>query len=290
MRRAAWVAAVLAGACIPERGPLMMPGEDCLECHGGGGRLPGQPLTVGDPEDARRWTVAGTVYPSTGAAASEGVEGAKVHIVDATGFSFTLETNRAGNFYTAERVRFPLRVSVQHGGNIEEMGEEVPYGGCNGCHRQPPRLLAPGRISVLYEGRPEGPLMMPGENCLECHGRTILPGEPPTIAEPRDAPPWTVAGTVYPSPGAGARDGVLGALVHIADAIGQTLTLETNLAGNFYTTAPVVFPLQVSVEYAGIIQDMEPGVPYGGCNSCHRQPPRQNAPGRISTSGGGGDG
>jgi hypothetical protein len=286
--RGALLALALAAACIPEKGPLMRPGENCLECHGGSA-LPGEPGTIADPEDARRWTIAGTVFPSVNAAPGDGVEGAQVHVRDASGRSFTLETNRAGNFYSAERVQFPLRVSVEHRGVDRAMELDVPYGGCNACHRQPPSQDAPGRISVggdAGEGD-SGPLMRPGENCLECHGGTLLPEEPPTVADPREAPPWTVAGTVFQTEDAPATDGVLGARVHLTDADGQTLTLETNAAGNFYTDAPLRFPLRASVEHSGVTREMEPDVPYGGCNSCHRLPPRQDAPGRVSVSGDG---
>ncbi len=287
MKRGVLAAAALASGCIPERGPLMMPGENCLECHGGGA-LPGEPPTIADPDDARRWTIAGTVFPLVSAGVKEGVRGAKVHVRDADGRALTLSTNRAGNFYTAEPVRFPLRVSVEHGGIVREMEPDVPYGGCNACHRLPPRREAPGRISIGGDaGGDEGPLMMAGENCLECHGGTLLAGEPPTIPEPRVAPPWTVAGTVYPSVDAPASGGVEGATVRVTDADGQTLAMVTNRAGNFYTAAPLRFPLRAAVEYLGVVHDMEPDVPYGGCNSCHRLPPRQTAPGRISITGGG---
>jgi hypothetical protein len=275
------LAAAAASACIPEHGSLMRPGENCLECHGGGG-LPGEALTVENRESARRWTIAGTVFPTTNAAPSEGVRGAKIHVRDAGGKTFTLETNGAGNFFTAEPVQFPLRVSLEHGGVVHEMEPEVPYGGCNACHRLPPRQDAPGRISVTGGGDDfdEGPLMLPGENCLECHGGSLLPGEPATIAQPRTAPRWTVAGTVFESENGGS--GVAGAKVHLTDALGATLTLETNLAGNFYTAEPLQFPLRAAVEYGGLLHDMEPDVPYGGCNGCHRLPPRQDAPGRVT--------
>jgi hypothetical protein len=274
------VLVTLAAACVPEEGPLMRPGENCLECHGGAA-LPGEPVTVTDREAAeRRWTIAGTVFPSVNAAPGEGVRGAKVHVRDAGGRTFTLETNDAGNFFSAERVRFPLRVAVEHRGVRHEMVPDVPYGGCNGCHRVPPRQDAPGRISTAGGGLATGPLMLPGESCLECHGGTILPGEPATIAAPRIAPPWTVAGTVFATEDGGA--GVAGALVHLRDAAGTALTLESNEAGNFYTAAPLVFPLRASVEYAGVVHEMEPDVPYGGCNACHRIPPRQDAPGRVT--------
>jgi hypothetical protein len=282
VRRAALTAAGLIAACgIPEKGPLMSPGENCLECHGGEG-LPGEALTVADPDSARRWTLAGTVFPSTDAAPGDGVRGAKVHVRDAGGKSFTLRTNQAGNFYSAEPVEFPLRVSVEHDGRTQEMEPDVPYGGCNGCHRLPPRGDAPGRISVAgdADGLATGPLMLPGESCLECHGGALLPGEPPTVAAPRSAPVWTVAGTVFETEDGGA--GVEGAFVHLTDALGATLTLVTNAAGNFYTAEPLQFPLRARVEYAGLEHDMEPDVTYGGCNGCHRLPPRQDAPGRVT--------
>lgn len=96
MRRLALVA-LLAAACIPEEGPMMDPGEDCLECHGGGAA------------DAPAWTAAGTF----------GGEGRHVSILDANGRSVTLRTNRAGNFYTAEPLAYPLTVAID--------GEEMPY-------------------------------------------------------------------------------------------------------------------------------------------------------------------
>src|SRR5512133_3922727 len=89
------VAAVLlalAAGCIPDPGPMMKPGSDCMECHGGGG----------GEEDAVPWTVAGTM---------EG-QGLHVLIQDSAGKSFTLRTHQAGNFYTREPVAFPIRVSV----------------------------------------------------------------------------------------------------------------------------------------------------------------------------------
>ena len=112
MIRPAAIAALLTAACIPEPGPMMSPGEDCLECHGGGG----------GEEDAVAWTVAGTF----------GHQGSKVRIQDATGWSFTLTANQAGNFYTRETVRFPLTVSVDG----QTMPGTITYGGCNAnrCH------------------------------------------------------------------------------------------------------------------------------------------------------------
>ncbi len=110
MRRVVAVAALLGAGCIPDPGPMMKPGEDCLGCHGGGG----------GEEEAVAWTVAGTF----------GGPGSSVWIQDAGGRSFTLTANQAGNFYTREAVQFPLNVSVD--GNA--MPAQVTYGGCNRCH------------------------------------------------------------------------------------------------------------------------------------------------------------
>jgi hypothetical protein len=112
MRRLAVLAGLLGAACIPNPGPTMSPGQDCLECHGNGG----------GEEDAVAWTVAGTWSG----------QGLHVDIQDAAGKSFTLRTNQVGNFYTREPVRFPLRVAVDG----QAMPNTITYGGCNrsGCH------------------------------------------------------------------------------------------------------------------------------------------------------------
>ncbi len=110
MKRLLPLTALLSAGCIPDPGPMMRPGSDCLECHGGGG----------GEEDAVAWTVAGTF----------GQQGSRVWIQDATGWSFTLTANQAGNFYTRELVRFPLSVSVDGAA----MPAQVTYGGCNRCH------------------------------------------------------------------------------------------------------------------------------------------------------------
>lgn len=89
---------VVASACTPEEGPLMDPGEDCLECHGAG--------------EGPGWNAAGTWAR----------EGQTVWIRDANGKSFTLRTNQVGNFYTAESLAYPIRVAVDG----EEMEDDVP--------------------------------------------------------------------------------------------------------------------------------------------------------------------
>lgn len=127
-------------ACIPANGPLMDPGQDCLGCHNG--------------DEARRWTAAGTFAG----------RGRTVLLVDANGNTITLKTNSAGNFYTAEPLAFPLKVSVDGAA----MPNAVTYGGCNLCHGN--------------GGMGAGPLMLPGQDCLACH-------------DGAQAKLWTAAGT-----------------------------------------------------------------------------------------------
>ena len=179
-------AAVLtAAACAPAEGPLMAPGQDCISCHDGGA--------------ARRWTAAGTWAHAD----------QHVTIRDANGKSFTLRTNRAGNFYTAESLAFPLEVSVDG----RAMPTPVIYEArsCNRCHAR--------GATVEF-----GPLMSPGADCLLCH-------------DGRDAPAFSAAGTW----------GGPGRTVTIADSAGRTVTLVTNEVGNFFTSETLSFPLTVRV-------------------------------------------
>ena len=144
MRGAAVVlAAVALGGCTPENGPTMRPGDDCLRCHGGS-------PAAGEEEErhATPWSLAGTVYPTTNAAANAGIEGVDVQVTDAAGFSFVLHSNLVGNFYSAETVAFPLRVCVARNGATTCMERAAPNGACNSCHAIPPREEAAGRIAA----------------------------------------------------------------------------------------------------------------------------------------------
>ena len=95
-------------ACgIPERGPEMRAGEDCLSCHGSGTGL----------EQGRTWSVAGTAFNSFSAGPEEGVGGVEVRLTDKNGRELSLTSNRAGNFYSAEPLAFPLqRACVERNG------------------------------------------------------------------------------------------------------------------------------------------------------------------------------
>jgi hypothetical protein len=138
------VLGLLAGCCLLgacQTGPLMTPGEDCNGCHRKGG-------------NARAFTVSGTVfshadvYAPSNAVDSTGVAGVEVRVTDADGKQLSLQTNAAGNFYTAEPVRLPLITEIQRGAAIRHMSSSVTSGGCSSCHTEPPSGGAPGRVFI----------------------------------------------------------------------------------------------------------------------------------------------
>jgi hypothetical protein len=120
-------------------GPLMRPGDDCLRCHAAGSDYP----------KAKHWSLAGTVYPTPGADASSGVEGAHVLVSAPDGSLLeTLTTNAVGNFYTATALPTGYRVAVEYEGQRADMPCPPPAGNCGACHSVPPIGAAPGRIAV----------------------------------------------------------------------------------------------------------------------------------------------
>jgi len=134
-------AAVLLGlgvalGCGGGDGPLMRPGEDCMNCHDGSGGAP-------------RWSVAGTVYACAEAGSGAGQDGVTVVVTDGAGTEITrMTSNSVGNFYTSKQVASPFHVYVERNGMKHEMGEAPTSGGCNGCHQVPPQNGAPGRLYV----------------------------------------------------------------------------------------------------------------------------------------------
>jgi hypothetical protein len=171
-------------------------------------------LRCHDGGGARAWTAAGTWR-----------KGAAVVLVDANGKSVALTGNQAGNFYTAESLVGPVHVSV----NGSPMPAALTYGGCNVCHHAE-------TITV-------GPLMAPGEPCLNCHG-------PGGMAQNK----FSAAGTFSPN-------------VRVVVA-GHATT--TNAVGNFYFYA-VTTPISWSTHQAASVggSAMEGGAPHGNCNVCH---------------------
>ena len=109
-------------------------------------------------------SVAGTVFPSRAAAATQGVEGVEVLVTDANGKQLTLRSNGAGNFYTAESLadlvdiqvqnqtrRMRMDLSVVGGGSLRQVGS------CNRCHLDAPSGLSP---TLGQQGAP-GRLFIP---------------------------------------------------------------------------------------------------------------------------------
>jgi hypothetical protein len=219
MRRlAALTLLVLVGSCIPQEGPMMDPFQDCLACHSSGG-------------DARTWTAAGTWF-----------KGSRIEIVDSNGKTISLRGNRAGNFYTAEGLAFPITIAVDGVVMAASTSPTTPlrsvYGGCNACHHA---------WAVTT-----GPNMAPGTDCLHCHG-------PSGFATTK----FVAAGT-FPPAGRTVR-------------VGSCPPKTTNAVGNFYILASECtipsWPTSASVDAS----QMPNGAPYGGCNAAGCHGPSGNA-------------
>lgn len=120
-----------------EGNEFMKPGENCLSCHGPGGKAASEAT----------FTLAGTIFPSATAQADQGLEGVRIDVIDAADQSISLTSNRVGNFFTEQDVAFPLKsVKVSKDGKEAAMGTKVSQGGCASCHSQPPLNGAPGRL------------------------------------------------------------------------------------------------------------------------------------------------
>jgi hypothetical protein len=119
------IAALLAacGGGDDDGNALMKPGEDCLAsgCHG--------------PGSQPQFTVAGSVFPSAGAAASAGLANVTVTVKDAAGVEFTLTTNAAGNFFSGVAMALPLTsvYLIRDGKRTDMRGS--PQGACASCHK-----------------------------------------------------------------------------------------------------------------------------------------------------------
>ncbi len=102
----------------------MNPGQDCLTCHSAMGEA-----------SSLIFSVAGTVYPQALAGAEGGLFNAEIDITDVNGQHFTLRSNGAGNFYSAEPIVFPATVAVTVGGQtLSDVERQSPTGQCNACH------------------------------------------------------------------------------------------------------------------------------------------------------------
>lgn len=260
--------ALLLGACgIPSEGPTMAPGRNCQECH-----------NQGDAEPS--WTAAGTVFTNPGDPTSAGVQGIRISLTGDDGREVVVRSNRSGNFYTREDLAFPLRIARIEGAGVNRvMSHRVPHGACNLCHDLPGRaesgLPAPaGRIALVGGGSGDE-LMSPGDDCLACH-------------DGRAAPRFTAAGTVYPSSGSAANQGIAGVTIRLRDGGGAIVKeLVSNAVGNFFTSDPLPVTVRIEIQQGATVRGMEPSAQTPvDCNRCHA-PGRET--GRVAVTGGGGD-
>lgn len=134
------------------------------------------------------------------------------------------------------------------------------------------RAIAAALLAAATSGCLEqtGPTMEPGKDCMTCHGEV--------------APAWTVAGTVFSSPDAGADAGFEGTQVLVLDSDGKALTLSANSSGNFYTAEPLAFPIRVELQRGNKRMAMSDSPPLGSCNHCHSPTPPEgesDVPGRL---------
>lgn len=128
--------------------PLMHPGGACIACHASNHGDDDR----GGGDDAPRFSIAGTVYPTghepddcDGAPAAAA---AVVEVTDAAGKVTTLPVNAAGNFFTTAAVAAPFHVAVVAGGKRRAMPDAPPSGDCNSCHTRDGANGAPGRIAL----------------------------------------------------------------------------------------------------------------------------------------------
>ncbi len=118
-------------------------------------------------------------------------------------------------------------------------------------------------------GNEESPMMNPGQDCVDCHAS----GE---------GPDYTLAGTVM-----GDYDdeddcnGVEDVVVSITDADGNSFSLTSNAAGNFYTNDDIAMPYTVVIEKDGATREMSGEQEDGACNRCHTAGGEEGAPGRV---------
>ncbi|MFZ9520905.1 MAG: hypothetical protein ACO3A4_10550 [Silvanigrellaceae bacterium] len=128
---------VACGKDEDEGSEFMSPGENCLSCHGSGGKAAKE----------AQFTLAGTVFSAATSSTDQGLEGVKIDITDSAGKAISLTSNRVGNFFTSQAISYPLKtVKVSKNGKEASMGTQVSSGGCASCHAQPAAGGAPGRL------------------------------------------------------------------------------------------------------------------------------------------------
>ena len=122
------------------KGPMHRGGQPCTVCHSDeGGRHP-------------IFTIAGTVYQKKDNTVP--IEGVDIQITDATGASYTVTSNCAGNFYIEEvewAPTFPVFVNLSYAPYNTSFGMYSKIGrdsSCAFCHTDPAGPSAPGHLYV----------------------------------------------------------------------------------------------------------------------------------------------
>jgi hypothetical protein len=120
------------------------------------------------------------------------------------------------------------------------------------------------------QGAPASELMHPGKTCIACHSAM-------------QGPPYTLAGTVYPTihepndcNGASAPN----LSVLIIDATGKTHTMPVNEAGNFMRVTSIPMPYRAMVVDGVKVREMKTPQTDGDCNGCHSEQ-GNHSPGRV---------
>ena len=131
------------------KGPLHRPGQPCILCHDG---------AIGDPQ---RFTVAGTVFQTSGSKAA--AVGATVTVTDANGSAIQVQTNAAGNFYLTPHQYdpvVPMQVVVTDSSGVStkmqtvvagNLAVEPNNGSCASCHFDPPGPTSPGHVCITLD-------------------------------------------------------------------------------------------------------------------------------------------
>lgn len=125
-------------------GPDHRPGQPCTVCHGGNGPA------------KTKFTLAGTVFMDRSGRSP--AVGAELQFEDATGSTYHVQTNQAGNFYLQPgdwSPTFPLSVpllSYSSSGGMpitEAMStSDNRDGSCASCHGLTPSATSPGPVYV----------------------------------------------------------------------------------------------------------------------------------------------
>jgi cytochrome c553 len=110
----------------------MHPGGACIACHakqGGGG-----------DDEAPRFTIGGTVYPTAhepddcNGTSMSSAGTLSVLITEANGKAHSLAVNTVGNFSYTGSIATPYTAQVVAGSAVRAMAHAQTSGDCNGCH------------------------------------------------------------------------------------------------------------------------------------------------------------